>query len=300
MIKSLKIKNFQIHKKLLLEFDSNITVIIGPSDTGKSAILRALRWLFTNKPSGDEYIHHDETDVSILLKIDNHKIIRSKGSKGNRYLLDGKEYKSFGSNVPTDIQSVLNIGDVNFQGQIDPPWWFLKSPGEVSKELNSIVNLGLIDRVMQYTASELRKNKIAVEISKEKLKQTKDRKKGLGWVKEANVKLGKIEKLYTTIVSVAQDSIRLRDMVKRLEDTSKELKRGKQAIFWGRKLDKIGQSLVEIDKKKKKLDDYVYQFSKLKKDLCQENQSITAVEKEISKIKVCPVCKKPLTLLHSH
>jgi AAA15 family ATPase/GTPase len=40
-MKKLRIKNFQIHKDLEIEFGP-ITTIVGPSDIGKSAVLRAL------------------------------------------------------------------------------------------------------------------------------------------------------------------------------------------------------------------------------------------------------------------
>jgi len=53
MIKKLILKNFQIHKKLVLEFDEKITVIKGSNDSGKSSIIRAIYWIFYNQPTGD-------------------------------------------------------------------------------------------------------------------------------------------------------------------------------------------------------------------------------------------------------
>jgi len=45
MINSLTIQNFQSHKNTTLEFDNGINIIIGQSDSGKTAIIRALNWV---------------------------------------------------------------------------------------------------------------------------------------------------------------------------------------------------------------------------------------------------------------
>ena len=55
MIQSLQINNFQSHKYSVMELHKGVNVIIGPSDSGKTTILRALRWLVWNRPSGDAF-----------------------------------------------------------------------------------------------------------------------------------------------------------------------------------------------------------------------------------------------------
>ena len=43
-IESLSLHNFQCHEHLDIAFDPQLTTIVGPSDVGKTAILRALKW----------------------------------------------------------------------------------------------------------------------------------------------------------------------------------------------------------------------------------------------------------------
>lgn len=43
-ITNLLIENFQSHSRSEFDFGKGLTVIIGPSDNGKSAVLRAMRW----------------------------------------------------------------------------------------------------------------------------------------------------------------------------------------------------------------------------------------------------------------
>ena len=119
MINSLTISNFQSHKKTGLEFDKGINVIIGPSDSGKTAILRALNWVVNNKPAGDAFRSNWGGDTRAQLQIEDinkSQIQRYKGGKGNLYLWDEKastiltsQFNSFGQDVPEEIKELLNF-----------------------------------------------------------------------------------------------------------------------------------------------------------------------------------------------
>jgi len=55
VVEKITIKNFQSHEETELQFSSGVNVIVGSSDSGKSAILRALKWVVQNKPSGTAF-----------------------------------------------------------------------------------------------------------------------------------------------------------------------------------------------------------------------------------------------------
>lgn len=52
----LLIENFQSHEQTEVFFTEGLNVFVGPSDSGKSAILRALRWVLYNEPKGTDFI----------------------------------------------------------------------------------------------------------------------------------------------------------------------------------------------------------------------------------------------------
>ena len=52
MIDKIKIENIQSHKNTELNLSNGINVIVGSSNNGKSAILRALYWAIYNRPLG--------------------------------------------------------------------------------------------------------------------------------------------------------------------------------------------------------------------------------------------------------
>jgi len=55
LIRSLEIENFQSHELTKLDLHKGLNVIVGPSDQGKSALIRALRWLCYNEPKGTDF-----------------------------------------------------------------------------------------------------------------------------------------------------------------------------------------------------------------------------------------------------
>lgn len=75
-ITKIKVVNFQSHRNTEIELDKNFNVIVGESRQGKSAILRALRWVFENKPSGKSFIKTGEKETLVELTFSNGMIIQ--------------------------------------------------------------------------------------------------------------------------------------------------------------------------------------------------------------------------------
>ena len=89
MIERLEIKNFQAHETLRVVFDEHVTTIVGPSDAGKSAIIRALWWLVFDRPLGTAFIKDGEETCSARLWADGKRLAKRKGEKGE-YRLEGR------------------------------------------------------------------------------------------------------------------------------------------------------------------------------------------------------------------
>ena len=81
MIQSLKIQNFQSHKNSELVFSEGINIITGSSNNGKTAILRALGWVITNRPQGlafKSYFADKKDSCKVTLTINGQKIVWEK------------------------------------------------------------------------------------------------------------------------------------------------------------------------------------------------------------------------------
>ncbi len=64
---SLQLVNFQVHTGLIIDFSPGITTIVGPTDHGKSSILRALRWVCLNDLSGEQFIREGRKSCAVCL-----------------------------------------------------------------------------------------------------------------------------------------------------------------------------------------------------------------------------------------
>jgi len=149
MIKSLTLKNVQSHTESKLDFDPGVNIIVGSSDSGKTAILRAAIAVILNKPSGDGLRRFNSKETEIILELDETSITRLKTNSRNEYQIgDGEPFKAFGQGVPDEVTKLLNIKLLNIQQQMDSPFLLDDSPGEVAKALNEAVNLDSIDTAL--------------------------------------------------------------------------------------------------------------------------------------------------------
>jgi len=149
MLERLQLKNFQNQKLRRIKFDPHVTTIVGPSDSGKSSIIRALRWVIFNGIRSDRFIRHGETEAEVRIAVDGRSVTRRRAAGGdNTYHLDEQEYRAFGNGVPEPIEQLFNMNAVNTQQQHDPIFWFSDTPGQVSRNLNEIVDLKIIDATL--------------------------------------------------------------------------------------------------------------------------------------------------------
>ncbi len=87
-LKTVILENFQSHKYSIVEFNEGLNVIVGPSDTGKSAIIRGIKWALYNEPAGDYFIREGERDCTVTLEFsDNTKVKRYRSKSKNVYIL---------------------------------------------------------------------------------------------------------------------------------------------------------------------------------------------------------------------
>ena len=160
MIKALDILNFQVHRNLHMDFCSGVNVITGSSDSGKTAIMRGLKWLITNRPSGDAFKNWNASPkepVAIEVTLDDDQIIGLSREGGkNTYILNEDSFSAFKTDVPEEIVNVLNIQEGNIQSQHQDYFLLQDSPGEVARKLNDLVGLSIIDTIFKNINSKIR------------------------------------------------------------------------------------------------------------------------------------------------
>lgn len=165
MINQITTSNFQKHRNSTYIFTEGVNGIVGSTDSGKSSLIRALRWcLFNTYYKKFMSWGAELTTVSVLMS--NGITITRQRNKTvlNKYIItypDGKsqEYNNFGDDVPVEITKAINfklldldkdkIFNLNVRAQHDPHFLLTESGTTRAKALNSLVGVHIIDNTVR-------------------------------------------------------------------------------------------------------------------------------------------------------
>lgn len=144
MIKRILLENFMAHKRTELCLGPGVNALTGPNNTGKSALVEALRCVATN-PVPKHYIRHGAKKAQVTVELDDgtHVIwIRKKQSSGYEILRPGAEkaekYWKFGRKPPPQVLDALRLNLVELEsgdpldvhiGNQRQPIFLLNQPG---------------------------------------------------------------------------------------------------------------------------------------------------------------------------
>lgn len=211
MIHSLSVKNFQSHKDSLLEFSPGLNVIVGTSDSGKSSLLRALRWLVYGQPRGSAFLRHGTAEAEVQAVFEDVEV-RKRRTKNVAEVCSGTDaWANVGSGLPEELVEAINLREINFEGQYDGFFLVKETPGEVARILNEISHLGVVDRLFSWFLSQFREVSRSIEETETKIQELSFQKSGYQSFLESNE--GNLE-LLGSLISARSETVRF---VSRLE-----------------------------------------------------------------------------------
>lgn len=296
MIRRLVIKGFQRHKKLELRLDAGVTTIVGPTNRGKSSILRALRWVLLNEAPKGRIVHWDRKRATVTVSVDRRSVKRTRGVRGqNYYYLDGDKHTAFGKEVPQDVAQVFNVSPLNFQGQHERAFWFSLSPAEVSRQLNAIVDLGAIDSTLAALASMVRENRTEQRVTRSRLEEAEEQAQELRPVLKAHKALEIVEELEREAGAKRLRAANLRTLLDRAEEhqeAARMLRASKGAALALERLERSADALRATQERSERLGEWVQalcsaqrECADLKESWAEEHEKLDALLGE-----ECPVC----------
>lgn len=180
-IKSITLTNFQSHTNTTIRPapGGQLTVITGCSDSGKTACIRALKWLLYNQPQGADFMRTGAKFCRVSVEYGDPgtgevvaTVIRERTAGTNRYKIikPGKEpevFEGFGGNVPLEVVEITGVQTVkiadqdlllNLSEQLDGPFLGSKStissPGR-AKILGKLAGTEEIDVASTETGRDL-------------------------------------------------------------------------------------------------------------------------------------------------
>jgi len=229
MITTLTLSNFQSHTNTTLELGTGVNTIVGATDGGKSSIIRALRLIAENKPSGTSFIHKGESQCTVTVTLDDGtSISRVRGKDTNQYEMDGDVDKALKRHqVPEHIQAKLAIDPkVNIQRQSSPYFLLHDDESTRGKLLESFCNISIASKsAANARRNALHANRRATTLT-EALKPLERKLEALG-----------------DVSALVERGVELESDYKRLEATIKHYDRLKELSD---KLDRISTSLPTL------------------------------------------------------
>jgi len=298
MIQSLQIINFQSHKDTKLEFHEGVNIIVGPSDSGKTAIIRALRWAIWNRPGGNGMRSNWGGDTwSIITLDDNSRVSRGKAEK-EMYEYKGKLYEAFRTEVPEDIVKGLNITDINLQRQLDSPFLLSDSPGEVAQHFNKVARLDKIDSATNNINSQIRKLESGIKYNESQRDVKIEELDKFEHLEKFEIEVEVLEKLEEEYINLLRSETKLETLIENVKDKEAEIKEVSQIL----ELEEPVNDLLELYKEKEEVQSRYRELDQLCEDIQTVSnkyertiQQVEELEEEFNNSfpDVCPLCGKP-------
>ena len=176
MLTKIELTDFQCHKSLSLEL-GKITTLVGPSDSGKSAVIRALDWAVFNNGRPALLVRRGAKTASVTITVDDHVITRT--TKKNAYIVDGTELSSIGRSQPIDVPTIFRMGEDNIQRQHEYLFWFSATGSELTRNFNRVVDLSRLDEWVHAGIETEKKYKQDVQYGKQRLSELGDQETAL-------------------------------------------------------------------------------------------------------------------------
>jgi exonuclease SbcC len=295
----LTLRNFQSHNHSEIQIPAGITAILGDNDSGKTAVVRALRWLLWNRPSGESFRSHWGGPTEVLLKTDHGWISRIRDDKRNVYVINGQVLNAVKLQVPREISDFFKVDRINFQFQSDPPFLLGSSPGERANYIQKITRMNVI-----FIAEDLLRQKIKrlnadivhlksqAEALSTELSRYPDLPQIYNEIQRLKRKEEKLEKLKQSLNNLTQ----------RIEDHYKiqyEIQTLKVYMKLSKRINRLDQKISQKEdliQRYNRIKGTLSEFRRVLADLNNTKTILDQLKARWNEIlpEVCPICGRPL------
>lgn len=295
MFGKLGIWNFKSHKKTELNFHPGVNVIIGPPQSGKTSIGRAILLVAMNRPLGvncfSTFLEEDGITKIQLSLLEGPKVSleRQLGiRKGEKYVkkatyyLDKEPYQGLNKGVPDLIHSALNIGELNVQKQFAMPFLILSSAGEVARVFNRVTKLEMVDTWVSGFTTKINTANTSIDLATKQAEDIGIKLKQYSNLRRERVTLKRLVAVDKHLAVVRRKHLVLDALLVTMEETDESIRRLEKFL-------EAESSLSMIEQLDKEFLSLVLQKASIEELLSlnkriEELEKFQIVEKEIRQI----------------
>lgn len=212
-IESLHLVNFESHKDTTIEFSpKGITSITGTTDSGKSSIVRAIRFVVSNEPKGSDFIRYGQKRASVRMKMSNgYEIVRTRtnSSAGEYIVIDpsgvATDFKGFGNDIPIEVLNAHQMPKVelatgvnrslNTAFQLDGHFMLSDSPLQRAAAIGRLTGVHLVDGAIKKNYADILSLSKDTKVSETIIQDMDSKIASLDWIKAKEMSLTFIEGL---------------------------------------------------------------------------------------------------------
>lgn len=271
-LKKVTLINFQSHKNSVIEFDEGLNVIVGPSDSGKSAIIRGIKWALYNDPLGDYFIREGETETSVTLEFSNNiKIKRLRNRSRNAYILynitgDEIVFEGFGSKVPEEIVEILSIKKIpldsnetdaiNLSEQLEGAFLLSENGSVRASAIGRLVGVNLIDDALKETLKDIRNISINKKTMSETVEKIDRELIKYNYLDELKIKIDKIDAIKRMIIEKHELKNKFIKNMEKHNQISEDKKYVDKILYSLNIVDRLESNIYKLENKTIKLRTY--------------------------------------------
>lgn len=296
MIKSIVIKNFESHANTEINFHPGVNVIIGRTDSGKSAIMRALYWAFFNKPYGDDYVRTGSKSTAVGVEFDNGLVSRIRESNFNGYLLGLKDpYKGFSHNIPEPVSNFINMSQINFQRQADSHFMLSWPAGQRGSFINDTVNLESMDIAVSNIKRKISEETRLIESTSQHIEHMEKELDEFEDLEEIEVLIENLERKQNRLNDLEEKYFELSEIINDIENAQDSIEYHEEKIKAQRPVlgaCKVLDEYKALREEAYDLEDLIGTINQTENNIERLSKEIERSTKEFNKLmpEVCPLC----------
>jgi DNA repair ATPase RecN len=232
MALTVRVRNFQSIEDATVVIDG-FTVVTGANNSGKTALQRAVRGVFTNPPAG-ALVRHGAKYLSVEITFpDGQTVIWEKGSKVNRYIVNGKTLSGVGRGGVPDEVKALGVHEIKagsdkiwpqiaqqFVGQV----FLLDRPGSMLAEaVADVEKVGQLSSALKLAERDRRSALSSLKVRRKDEQELKTEVESYKGLDDVDSKVSAVETLLTEAEQAELEATQLGALLERLQQARDEV-----------------------------------------------------------------------------